>query len=92
LEPDKKLVPPKRKIKDTGLPALKAKYNGRSALMETLIPVPSEGKIRKMFNNYKSPQLNKLPKVRGLNKSKSTSVFAKSFKTHGGRSKFYVPK
>lgn len=35
-----------------GLPALKAKYNTRSALVKALIPTPSDGKVRMMFKNF----------------------------------------
>ncbi|CAI2360728.1 unnamed protein product [Moneuplotes crassus] len=58
--------------KGIGLSALKAKYNGRSTLMETLIPVPSEGKIRKMFNGYQ-PSASSQPKLPGIKKSQSVS-------------------
>lgn len=68
--------------RNAGLPALKAKYNGRSSLLETLIPVPSEGKIRKMFNefDFKSPK-SQLPKLTSLSKTRSNISLSKSNRT-----------
>ena len=42
-----------------GLPALKSKYNTRSALFEELYPTPSDGKLRAMFY---APVMGKSPK------------------------------
>lgn len=79
LESDKDAIALKYSYnkKGIGLSALKAKYNGRSALIETLIPVPSEGKIRKIFNEYHNPSL---PKLATLNKARSTSKLTLSSK------------
>jgi len=75
LESDKESISLKygNNKKGIGLPALKAKYNGRSALIETLIPVPSEGRIRKMFNQYQPKNELNLPQVTKFHKSKSTT-------------------
>lgn len=70
-----------------GLPALKAKYNSRSSLLETLIPVPSEGKIRKMFIEYQSPVMT-FPKLEKLNKSKSMATLTSIQTTTNKRGRF----
>lgn len=75
FESDKSAVSLKSKMKKggIGLPALKAKYNTRSPLMKALVPKPSEGTCRIMFNNYKSPQNKKLPMITSLDKRNNTA-------------------
>lgn len=70
FESDKKAISLKysKKKGGIGLPALKAKYNTRSPLMKALVPKPSEGTCRIMFNIYKSPQYKRLPKITSLSK------------------------
>lgn len=97
LESDKDSISLKygQNKKGIGLSALKAKYNGRSTLMETLIPVPSEGKIRKMFNNYENTHTQSLPQLSGLRKSNSSSRIGQSRigkYTKNGKSKFLIIK
>ena len=83
FESDKEAISLKylQRNKGSNLPALKAMYNSRSAMIETLIPVPSEGKIRKMFMEYPSPVVNKFPKVNNLDYSKSTSNLTETIRT-----------
>lgn len=45
----------KRANKQQFLPQVKGKYYTRSALVKSLIPIPSEGKVRAVFQE-KSPQ------------------------------------
>ena len=94
FESDKEAISLKflQRNKGSNLPALKAMYNSRSTMIETLIPVPSEGKIRKMFMNYHSPSATKFPKVHNLDHSKSTANLTETIRTgFAKRGKFYKP-
>jgi hypothetical protein len=75
FESDKNAINIKSKMMkgSFGLPSLKAKYNTRSPLMKALVPKPSEGTCRIMFNIYKSPQNKKLPLIASMNKMNHNS-------------------
>ena len=63
------------------LPHMKNKFTTRSALVSSLIPQPSEGKVRKMF---RSPDSLRLPRLNAANENRAFSSNLRSIRRSAG--------